>query len=515
MPVERYRHLFLPGPTRTQEFTNPRQGGAAPRIPTRDRFQHSAYLRQRIESVWNEVDQRQAVVHVERHGAYVDFLSEPNFELAIQGLENLGSGIRLLNVHKEGADEHEQTLATVYVPHSQRSYFLRKINAYADEVNRRSGLPKNKKLIESISDIRRSVMESFWRSDERALIPGGEPTWVETWLSSDRQEVIDRFRELLEELHIETAEGVIRFPERTVQLVLANRPQLEDLMDISDDIAEFRLAKEVASFFIELENRDQIEKVRELLARTSIDAQSDVSVAILDSGINSGHLLISPLLENADLHAVNAEWGTHDDGGHGTLMAGTALYGNLLAVLNADVPVQVSHRLESVKILPPGPDQNPQRLWGYYTAQGISRAEIQAAGRKRIICMAVTSTDYRDRGRPSSWSGEIDRITSGFDDNVRRLFVVSAGNVEGSDEFVRYPESNLTNEIHDPAQAWNALTVGAYTEKTLIADPLLGGYAPIAPAGGLSPFSTTSNNWASRVWPIKPEVLLEGGNVAR
>ena len=95
MPGEHYRHIFLPGPTRTQEFTNPRHGGSAPRIPARDRVQHSDYLRQQIESVWRDFEQRRAVVHVERHGAYIDFVSEPGFELAIQGLVSLRSGIRL------------------------------------------------------------------------------------------------------------------------------------------------------------------------------------------------------------------------------------------------------------------------------------------------------------------------------------------------------------------------------------------------------------------------------------
>ncbi|MBF0488153.1 MAG: S8 family serine peptidase [Nitrospirae bacterium] len=31
---------------------------------------------------------------------------------------------------------------------------------------------------------------------------------------------------------------------------------------------------------------------------------------------------------------------------------------------------------------------------------------------------------------------------------------------------------------------------------------------------GLSPFSTTSLSWIWRKWPIKPEVVFEGGNVA-
>ena len=39
-------------------------------------------------------------------------------------------------------------------------------------------------------------------------------------------------------------------------------------------------------------------------------------------------------------------------------------------------------------------------------------------------------------------------------------------------------------------------------------------YGPIAPEGGLSPFSTTSLIWKP-YWPLKPDVVFEGGNTAR
>jgi hypothetical protein len=39
-------------------------------------------------------------------------------------------------------------------------------------------------------------------------------------------------------------------------------------------------------------------------------------------------------------------------------------------------------------------------------------------------------------------------------------------------------------------------------------------YTPIANVGGLSPFSTTSQTWQSH-WPLKPDVVFEGGNAAR
>jgi hypothetical protein len=61
------------------------------------------------------------------------------------------------------------------------------------------------------------------------------------------------------------------------------------------------------------------------------------------------------------------------------------------------------------------------------------------------------------------------------------------------------PVDHLTRNdlepIDYPGQAWNALTVGAFTDKVDIIDPAFAGYAPIAPAGELSPRSRTSGRW--------------------
>ena len=129
--------------------------------------------------------------------------------------------------------------------------------------------------------------------------------------------------------------------------------------------------------------------------------------------------------------------------------------------------------------------------------------------------MAVTAENNSDRGQPSAWSAAIDKIASDADAQgaKRRLMVVSAGNT-CRDDWLDYPASNDTGSIHDPAQAWNALTVGAYTELVCITEESATDYEAIAPQGALSPFSTTSLTWQDR-WPLKPDVVLEGGNVAR
>jgi len=194
-------------------------------------------------------------------------------------------------------------------------------------------------------------------------------------------------------------------------------------------------------------------------------------------------------------------------------MAGTALYEDLVLALLSPDSIRIPYCLESAKIIPPPPESNPKHLWGHITAQGVARAEIQAPERKRVVCLAITN-DSRDRGKPTSWSGEIDQLAAGPDGGLKRLFLISAGNVVDPDEWKSYPASNQTKEVEDPAQAWNALTVGAFTTKIQITDSSLRHYTPIAASGEISPFSSTSCAWPS-TWPVKPEVVFEGGNVAR
>ena len=114
-----------------------------------------------------------------------------------------------------------------------------------------------------------------------------------------------------------------------------------------------------------------------------------------------------------DLHTVDPAWGVDDAEGHGTAMAGVALAGNLAEILDSDEPVEIGHRLESVKLLPQdGANSNDPEHHGYLTAEAVARPEITAPNRNRVFGMAVTAKDNRDRGRPSAWSATIDRLAS-------------------------------------------------------------------------------------------------------
>lgn len=514
--MEKLPHIVLPDQPESRPYTSTLSPNIPKVVIPRNRILHGQYLQEQFKKAWDESQSDQLAVVGARNGVYLEFISDPDAELVTKSLDDMRSKeIRLLNVRKEKNQLGQLvTLATVYVSNHKRKHFTNKLEEYITQ-NTVKGNPKHQDLVASISDIRNALLvDSFW-TDLSAPKPEKEKKWVEVWLRGDSDEDVKVFDKLLAQLDLESRSGIVKFPERMVKVVLASADDLEKLTQASDLIAEYRLAKSTAAIFMDMEAKEQGEWIDNLLKRIDSPQNPESSVCILDTGINNGHPLIQPFLSDDDCQTVDPTWGAHDHESHGTLMAGTALYGDLTPLLENGDTVSIRHILESVKIVPHDGENEPN-LWGYITAQGVSRAEIQAPKRKRSYCMAVTATDTRDRGRPSSWSAEIDQLAARW--NEQRLFVISGGNslhTIGVKEAAQdYPNIQVTESVHDPAQSWNALTVGAITNLADIVDPKLAGYRPVAEPQTLSPFSTTSSTWEENKWPIKPELVLEGGNLA-
>ncbi|MGA9978195.1 MAG: S8 family peptidase [Candidatus Sulfotelmatobacter sp.] len=288
------------------------------------------------------------------------------------------------------------------------------------------------------------------------------------------------------------------------------------LMTASGAIAELRVASDTPAIFLGFPNLEQGAWSRDLAERLRLASADAPAVCILDSGVTHTHPLLAASLRPADAHTYDPTWGTGDSAawqGHGTAMAGVALYGDLQRRLLDHGPVFLQHGLESVKMLNPSGIQHDPVLYGAVTRECVARPEVRAPNRRRAFCMAVTSDSPAPGGRPSSWSAALDALAYGDGAN-RQLILVSAGNVAREDiDPSRYPGRNDEQPVQSPAQAWNILTVGAYTEKTAITDVQFRGWNPIAPAGEIGPASRTSVLW-DRQWPVKPDVVNEGGNWA-
>jgi len=508
--MEKLPHILLLTPPETTSYKSAASAVIPKNTIPRNRQAHGQFLQKQLQKAWQESETEQVAQFGTREGTYLEFVSDPGAELVTKSLDDMSSKkVRLLNVRKaEDSNGNITTFATVYVSNDKKQHFIKKLEDYLNK-DTSGGNPKNQDLVASISDIKSALLvDSFW-TDISAPKPDDQKRWIEIWLRDDGN--ID----FLVELELPGRSGIIKFPERAVKVVFANSDDLANITKSSDLVAEYREAKSTSAFFMQMQANEQAEWVNELIDRVEPSFSNNSAVCLLDTGVNRGHPLIKPFLSEDDCQSVDLSWGVHDEAEHGTLMAGTTLYGDLSPLLSSGEKVEIPHVLESVKILPHSGENDPD-LWGYITAQGVSRAEIQSPDRKRSYCMAVTATDTRDRGRPSSWSGAIDQLTAKWEE--QRLFIISAGNslhnFSVTDAAKYYPNIQITESVHDPAQSWNALSVGSITKLTDITDPNLDSYSPVAGSEELSPFSTTSSGWEPNKWPIKPELVLEGGNLA-
>ncbi|ACB96248.1 S8 family peptidase [Beijerinckia indica] len=507
-------HLFLGANGKREPYRRPSQAINSPDLPNRDRAAHAAALEEAITTALaaarQQLADQDAAIAAGTPGFYLEIELPGSERAGIDQLANRTKKIELVTV-RDSVTPEQPLLATVFVPTSAEDYYLKKVEAYRTKESR-SGRPTNEALVTRMETVRLATARSLFTDDEN-LFPSNpaERVWWEIWLREGRREIFER---LAQALNAQVKPHAVHFPEREVMLALFNVQALDRLVAHSDVVAELRRAKDTPSFFMGLGGAEQRAWSDDILERLAPPHDSNIAVCLLDSGVHRSHPLIEPILADVDCHTINPAWGKDDTAtwqGHGTRMAGVAGYGDLVPMLIGSATLAPAYRLESVRILPPatGPANDPD-LYGAITEEAIARAEVQAPQRRRVVAMAVTSTSP-SRGRPSSWSASIDQLC--FEEASQRLIILSAGNISmdlmPADHLIR----NDVEPIDDPAQAWNALSVGAFTEKVDIIDPMFAGYAPIAPAGELSPRSRTSVTW-DRQWPVKPEVVFEGGNLA-
>ncbi len=512
--MSRFRHLF---PTETasrepyryakkvgrSEFTTP---------PRDDRHGHGSQLIGEIGEAERESQEAAAETAPEEKpkGSVLDFSSEPGFKLQLQSLEMRRSGIELCNSRMEGEVMH----AAVFVPEGKIGLFVKKFESYIRE-DTKKGQPKNRDLAESISHIRNAALESFWTDAGPFPEDKEERLYWEVWLreASNPHDVSEQFRAAAETVGIEVRDREIDFPERRVLLIRASIEQLTQVVRLFDWLAELRLAKQLATEFVDMPPHEQAALIERTLQRVQAPPTDAPAVCHLDTGVNRGHPLLAVALSEGDALACNPDWPSADTNPqqHGTAMAGLALYGCLTEVFSSDDQVRLQHRLESVKILSQEHAHEPD-LFGEVTDQAMSRIEVASPNRPRVACLTVTA-DGRDEGFPSSWSAALDQTCAGVEDGLQRLVVVSAGNTP-PDGRHDYPNWNHLHGIEDPGQAFNVITVGAYTERAVIQAADFNAWQPVAEPGKLSPSSRTSIVWRNKSWPLKPDLVMEGGNMA-
>ena len=544
-PLRHLDHLSVTGHVRAVGLTR-RGRGTTPIRPVRQRTDGQTLLGE-VEAAFSKHDHESAdsgitLDELRASGTFVTIEGgDAAYPLVLERLERWSGHRRSprlpcwLLMSSTPATEDTPEQAVVWVSDKYRAEFLKLFEDYLTKMRKRGksdkwetlgGNPANRALVANIATIRTALLRDLWQSD-------GEPetrdvAWWELWLADTVAP--DDALAGLDVLGIYAAERVTVLSDRVVVWVQARWDELQVLLLTSLPLAEIRHP----SFIDTIEDlpwTEQTEWVDDLVARATPAPLDAPAVCHLDTGVARTHVLLAGSLAQNDLMTVVGTTGFDVDG-HGTKMAGISLYGNLDDTLLATGPIQLRHRLESVRILPsPRRNELPHDPldYGTVTSEAVATAEINNP-RQRVFCMPIASDPDR-AGDPSLWSATVDaicvgtdiirngsqlRLLSAPDPEAARVVVLAAGNTDRVNQPVSASAHDLSDDsgILDPGQAWNALTVGAYTDlDQLPTDPQFQGWRPLVQAGDLSPHSRTSVVFAQRKWPIKPDICLEGGNV--
>jgi hypothetical protein len=505
-------HIFLNGNNSSLPYST-YGGGQFHYKDDRDRRGHGLGLKNSFSSAVSEFTGG----NEEYEFVYIEFESALNFELAFDRFEDVAGNYRLasckaqLSANSEGNQQIIYKIA-VYLNKTAVSNFLNKVEKYLTEETK-TGKPKNQNLIANIENIRAATLESFWQEPEIDFPSSDVSLWWEVWFSGSNKEVIEETLNSLSTDTVLTNSRLLVFPENIVGLIKATPEELGERLLYVDNLAEIRKPIETADFFTNLDKDWEGDFISDLRGRINNQIEmNNVSVCLLDSGVNRLNPLLVDLIPERNLDSVNPTWTNSDSyrQGHGTQMAGLIIYGDLIDPLSSSTPINVSNNIESIKIV----DylSNDPDLYGQITLEAIAIGEIMNPENRRVVCLAVTAPDHQYLGRPSSWSAAIDQKLFGsvVERNDNTLVLISSGNLPLNDRLT-YPLSNDDFSVQDPAQSFNAITIGAFTNKDKLDLNQFPSAELLAQKGQMSPCNSTSINW-NKKWPKKPDVVFEGGN---
>jgi len=506
-------HIDISALASANAYTGSSTGGSSIQ---RIRAEHGAKLIRELEAAYSSIDEmRGEDDRLEKaEGGFVEVELRRGTNPDV--LERKKSGIR------PGAVSDTETARKValYVPDHAREAFKEILSDYQNGPLTGAGNPPNDQSVKPIEAFRRAHLGTFW-TDDPATLPDDPHAqmWWAIWVHRDREAKLEDVCNRLD-LRYASSDRRLYFPETAVVPVYARRAAIEIMTFIAGVVEELRRATDNPIFFTDNISEAQHEWIDDLAERVVWPNSGVPAVCLLDTGVNRAHALLEPALYPEDQHTLNVDWGVddHDEFGHGTAMAGLALHGDLTGKLADTSEYALTHRLETVKLLPPtGADPNDPNSYGVITQSAISLPAITQPDRERVFCMAVTN-DNVSGAIPSTWSAAIDQIAAGTmlaDDETspKRLFVVSVGNVPPVIQAHQLKPQDFYS-AEDPSQAWNAITVGACTDLVDIQDDGYQDWTVLADVGELSPHSRSSVTWPQGRSPIKPEILLEGGNRA-
>ena len=241
------------------------------------------------------------------------------------------------------------------------------------------------------------------------------------------------------------------------------------------------------------------------------------NVCIIDSGINRGHPMLGPAIGYTESVTMSDNDGL-DEHGHGTIVAGIALYGDVKGCIDS-LRFEPQVNLYGVRVTNANNLFDDERLIVNHMRDAITIFRQQYNCRIFNISLGDPHLVY-DGGKPSPWAYILDTLARDLD----IVIVVSAGNLpvlslQGDEAYrilTEYPSYLLDNEakIIEPATAANVITVGAlaHTNQSyqMARHPNDPAIRCVADIDQPSPFTRSGPGVGGA---IKPEFCEYGGNV--
>lgn len=317
--------------------------------------------------------------------------------------------------------------------------------------------------------------------------------------------------------------------DQVVALVQANGGRVTDTyVGSSLVLARIRVTGQVARLLLVLDSVSQLDYPPRIALTAGLQVRAQAQefgeiqpppegspgVCVIDSGVTPGHPILAPAL--GEHTAVPGTLGDGVDGhGHGTMVAGLALYGNVQGCIQrrAFAPLLT---LYSARVLNADNRFDDERLIISQMAESIEYFRTTYGCRVFNVSLGDDRFPYNG-GKVSPWASILDYLAR--DNDV--VIVVSAGNYSHDPEPPLGPDDHLAGypgylisppaKIIEPATGCNVVTVGSVAESASLPEGAERDVRlrPIAGVGEPSPFTRSGPGIGGA---IKPDVVEYGGN---
>jgi hypothetical protein len=496
LPMEQYRHI----PVERTDWELPRRKRGVPiQVPSRDPQPHGESLQESIESVRREFKGASETRPPEFDPALIFKI---RMTQPVDEVEWQRSRLTLLSTEPEQA-------TVVFADDVELTDFRYRLNEYS------KGIPEDQQgpsysFFSSIEEFER------WGAEDRK----GQLLAAET-IQANESYLLD-----VEVWHA-NRETARKYLEQVKDFVTARGGEyLDDFIGASLAMARLRVTGKLLQDLLEVEVIYRIdfppqptlrylevfEKSVEDFPPTPIPPPDSPSICVIDSGIFRGHPMLGPAIGETIPVPVSLETGL-DDHGHGTFVAGIALYGSVeesvqqkrfapKLFLHGARVTNAENRFDDETLIVKQMD----RAIRYFHDNYACRVFNVSLGDERLVYGG---------GKPSTWAAILDEVARELD----IIIVISAGNYDCAflkgNALTNYPEYLFSEDarIIAPATASIALTVGAiappgspFVAQRYPNDPA---YRPIAEANQPSPFTRRGPGVLDA---IKPELCEYGGN---